>query len=455
MLIINLLQVSRQTLTKRTQNPYLLVRWPIILLSLALALAHPALAQTPPNTLDDLAKSGNAHFKSGEDELALADAKKAIELDPKRYEGYALAALVQLRKGSLDDATASAAKALELGPEKRKPVLAQLRDSIAKAREKSIPSTEPETLPPDDLRRYSALKLILEDADHTSKPDDRANYLQEFMAKSNMFAKAHTNYMQVWVLRSVVALELNLAHAGCEAGQELLRLGASQANDEKLSKLMARLERKGWLESTFVPVQSTPRDFVGTWNYLHAGPVTTRTSSKVGTISLIAEMVLIEDNWTFAEEAGEVVLVGHHLTQTMNFLSGPALGERTMRWQFPPGTYSTYETKRAAAVKKKQLDVKTPETRVTYECHYLSETGTVEVKQTFGGLTSVSYIFLLDKNKDKLIRNPILGGRPLLVLNTDEDLISAIKQHGQPWSTNEAMGSSTGTRLTYGIKSSP
>jgi hypothetical protein len=96
-------------------------------------------------------------------------------------------------------------------------------------------------------RAFDVLALILEDADYATSAGKRDAYLQEFLNRSQDFVRGQPDSLQIWILRAVAALELNQPIAGREAAQRLIELKADNLDDRKIRRVLAMLDRKGWL----------------------------------------------------------------------------------------------------------------------------------------------------------------------------------------------------------------
>ena len=92
--------------------------------------------------------------------------------------------------------------------------------------------------------------LIAEDADKAQTADDREKLLKEFLDKSNGFLKVHPSQLNVWLIRAAASVELGEPRIGWEAGKSLRTLGAEKINDPKTDKVLAMLDRKGWLSES-------------------------------------------------------------------------------------------------------------------------------------------------------------------------------------------------------------
>lgn len=98
----------------------------------------------------------------------------------------------------------------------------------------------------DGRRTYDVLRLIVEDVDAATTADQRRGYLQEFLVKSERFAKEQPKALQLWTLRAIAALELNQGAAGREACSKMIELKAGDMDDPRIRRVLAMLDRKGW-----------------------------------------------------------------------------------------------------------------------------------------------------------------------------------------------------------------
>jgi tetratricopeptide (TPR) repeat protein len=88
----------------------------IIFSSTLILLAVGVSAGQAPQTVQNILKSGMAHLDAGELDAALADANRAIELDPKNAEGYVLRLAVRNRIRPETDTSDDCDKIIELAP---------------------------------------------------------------------------------------------------------------------------------------------------------------------------------------------------------------------------------------------------------------------------------------------------------------------------------------------------
>jgi hypothetical protein len=101
----------------------------------------------------------------------------------------------------------------------------------------------------DARRTFDVLTLIVADADKAATGGERSGYLQEFLTRSQDFARAHPLSLPVWTLRAVAALEVNQATAGREACRHMMALRAGEMDDPRTRRVLAVLDRKGWFQA--------------------------------------------------------------------------------------------------------------------------------------------------------------------------------------------------------------
>ena len=65
---------------------------------------------------EDYYNRGDAHFKKGENDLAISDFTKAIEMNPRFANAYYYRGLAYLRKREYDQAISDYTKAIEINP---------------------------------------------------------------------------------------------------------------------------------------------------------------------------------------------------------------------------------------------------------------------------------------------------------------------------------------------------
>jgi formylglycine-generating enzyme required for sulfatase activity len=113
----------------------------------------------------------------------------------------------------------------------------------------SAANVDPATLTGATKRHYEALLLIEADADKAEGPENRRRLLSEYLDKSAEFAAEQPGVRSVWLFRAVAALELDLADVGIAAAKKLVELGADDSSDPATNQIMAKLDRKDWLNS--------------------------------------------------------------------------------------------------------------------------------------------------------------------------------------------------------------
>jgi formylglycine-generating enzyme required for sulfatase activity len=235
------------------------------ILALGLMLASGGRAQdkgpvapaTSTNYSTQVLKANALFNQDNQDSLApaLALVQAAIQSEPKRFEGYALEALIFAKRGQAQEARQALATAQELAPADKKERLTKVQAYVeAHAGAPPVASAAPS---PEVQRKLNVLKLITDDADKAKSPQERRTLLNEFMDKSTEVLELAPLQTNIWVLRAVAAMELNQATAGRAAGLQLVRLGMDASGDSNIGKLMAQLDRKGWLTATAAPLTAT------------------------------------------------------------------------------------------------------------------------------------------------------------------------------------------------------
>jgi len=204
-------------------------------------------AQNAPSYAD-LVTAGNNAMKADKLQDALAAAMAAIDVNKDRFEAYALATLVLQRQGDVTQAKSLLEKALAVAPESKRAQLRQIGESLDKA----TPNKEAAAnkLSRDAIRKQNVLLLIIEDADAAKTANERNRFLNEYLEKSEPFLASNPTAEKVWLLRAAAALELSKTKIGWEAGRKLLSLGANESDDPNTQKVLAKLDRKGWLSET-------------------------------------------------------------------------------------------------------------------------------------------------------------------------------------------------------------
>lgn len=247
----------------------------LLTLVLSSALPIPCRAQTPPAppgaapSFDAMLVRANTLFKEGNVAEAFAAVQAAAKLEPARYEAPALAALILHKLGRVDLAKEALREAQRLAPAEHQTQLAAIAALIEKpvtATTAASGATSPAVVDPATLtgavrRRYDGLMLIIEDADNAKLAEERRKHLREFLDKSKSFAAEHPGLFSLWLLRAVAALELEQAGVAKDASYQLIQLGADNSDDPKVRRVLAMLDRKGWL-ATERPQDSTGQPLV-------------------------------------------------------------------------------------------------------------------------------------------------------------------------------------------------
>jgi TonB family protein len=117
-------------------------------------------------------------------------------------------------------------------------------------------------LAPDVRRKFDALVLIMDDVTGAS-PDRRAVFLKEFLSASAPLIDQLTGHpcrLGLLTLRTAALLELKRTEAARMAARQLLEEGAIYSEGASVRRLMAMLERKGWLVVSPEVLAKTPRN---------------------------------------------------------------------------------------------------------------------------------------------------------------------------------------------------
>jgi hypothetical protein len=230
--------------------------------------ATPAAVATATNYSTQVLKANELFNQDNRDSLApaLALVQAAIQSEPKRFEGYALEALIFAKQGHAKKARQALATAQQLVPADKKERLTKVQAYVEA--HAGAPPVASSALSPEVQRKLTVLKLITEDADKAKSAQERRTLLNEFMAKSAEVVELAPMQTNIWVMRGAAAVELDYPGAGFEAGRKLRELGLESSEDSRIRKTFAELERKGWLD-TNRPFAID--DFIGKWSYVHSG----------------------------------------------------------------------------------------------------------------------------------------------------------------------------------------
>jgi TPR repeat protein len=220
--------------------------------ALVLFMAFPIAvhAQQADATLsyDQLVGTANSLLKQGKLDEAKQAAQQAMQQNANGYQAYAVAAKIASQQGAAADAANLIKKALELAPDDgTKAKVQQLAAMLTTTGSQSQPASGQSSLSSQDQRKLDVLMLILEDAEKAATPEDRAKAFREYLEKSGDFAAAHPEQTNVWVMRALAAVDVGEPKLGWDAGKQLQALGADNSENPKIRRIMASLDRKGWL----------------------------------------------------------------------------------------------------------------------------------------------------------------------------------------------------------------
>jgi Sel1 repeat len=228
-----------------------------LLPAISIAACMGCLAQA--ENYDETIKQARGLMKEDKLPEATAKANEAIKLDPKRYEAFAVTALIAVKQGDTMVGKDAVAKALLLAPSKKRASLEALQKKLAEtgsespAESASAPAQSPEPAPVtaqltgEARRQLDVLTLIVEEADKAPTATERRKLLKEFLDKSEPFLRQNPNQFSVWLLRAASAVELDRPALAWQAGRQLKALGADASDAPTTRKVMAMLDRKGWL----------------------------------------------------------------------------------------------------------------------------------------------------------------------------------------------------------------
>jgi len=164
-------------------------------------------------------------MEAGKLSEAYLAASAAVTLNEKRWEAYAVMAMVLGAQGNELEAKRQVEKAISLAPSDKQPTLAELRNRLSRgtnvSRDSAVASAPnhaggPDAgvrVPPSGMnaetrRRLDALTLIIKDADRAPTSAERMTLLREFMTKSEPFVEQVAGESSVWMLRAGIAVEL-------------------------------------------------------------------------------------------------------------------------------------------------------------------------------------------------------------------------------------------------------
>lgn len=195
----------------------------------------------------DLVQSAQLLMGQGKLDEAVGKAEAARKLDEKRFEAPATLALILHAQGKAAQAQAAVEEALKLVPAEQKAKVEAIAKRVASNAGGTVAAEKGGVLPATARRRLDGLFLIIEEADKARTNEEKRKLFQEYLERSGEFVKEYPKELTVWTLRAVAALELGQAKPGWAAGQEMTKLGADDSEDPKVRRVMAMLDRKGWL----------------------------------------------------------------------------------------------------------------------------------------------------------------------------------------------------------------
>jgi len=211
---------------------------------------------------DQLISQGYELLKEGKLKEAYVAASEAEASNGKRFEAYALAAIILHQNGADADAKAFMEKAIARVPADKKAKLNGIAEAISRT------DAGGQTLAPGNLdaigalsdspelkRKLVMLQLILTDADKAANPSDKAPFLNEFLTRSGPVIAKYPNQTNLWLLRAEVAVELDYPNTGWLAARQLKRLGMTDSSDPAVVSILAALDRNGWLDINSPPAR--------------------------------------------------------------------------------------------------------------------------------------------------------------------------------------------------------
>ncbi len=110
-----------------------------------------------------------------------------------------------------------------------------------------FPASSSAKLNPQARLELETLLGMSAEAKSATDLQQKRKILIDFMDRSSPFLETHPEVRELWMHRGVAALALNRPHAGWEAGQKLLALGALESSNEQERGVLAKLNRQNWL----------------------------------------------------------------------------------------------------------------------------------------------------------------------------------------------------------------
>jgi len=196
-------------------------------------------------TYDQMVQRAKA-LVSSRSQDALQFCQQAIQKDPSRYEAHVIAAAALRQQNKFGRALIQIQVANALAPDEEKPGLAR---AIAEMKVASLPA--------ESRRKLDSLMLILDDAQAAKSVADREKFLREFLEKSDSFLSAYPSISDLWLLRAQIAIDLDEPVLGWQAGRKLIEFSVDQSGNAITRRLMAKLERNGWLTQS--PAELFPK----------------------------------------------------------------------------------------------------------------------------------------------------------------------------------------------------
>jgi glutathione peroxidase len=141
---------------------------------------------------------------------------------------------------------------------------ATLRPAVTAA---AVPPATPAISDSDRLLRANVMGAVADyrNAAKGGNAEASTGYLNEILKASATYLKNQPKDRDIWLIRALAALELNLASEGGEAGLRLKELGILQAGDDNALQIMSRIDRKGWMERVVMNARrsngASPLDF--------------------------------------------------------------------------------------------------------------------------------------------------------------------------------------------------
>lgn len=218
-----------------------------------LLLSFAKLASAADDYADLLAKANEA-FRKKDYAAALQLTELARKSDSARYEAPALSAFIFAAQGKVAEARSALEFAKKLCPPDKTERLGAVEAAIDEAAKTVSPNnalTQPVEVPAQlsgpAKRQRAALDLIVEEADAAKTSEGRQKLLAEYLEKSRVYVNDNPADVRVWLTRAVAAMELDLPSVGHAAGVKLTELHADESNNPNAVRVLAMLERKGWI----------------------------------------------------------------------------------------------------------------------------------------------------------------------------------------------------------------